>query len=116
MKSFILMLIAMLIVSVASVPAIVLNTIRKVYRREKLKEYFKTIAIGFDQAGGSILYGQEDWTVSSWTYYLVRRSGGDNRAAYWFMRFINTLFRDESHCEDSFYDEAQKMKFKPEWM
>lgn len=114
MINFILMLIAMIVIFLASIPAIALNTIRKLYRREKIKEYFKTVAIGFDQAGGSILYDQEDWTVSSWTYYLW--SNGKNRWAYWFMIFINTLFMDRNHCEDSFSNEAQKLHFRPEWM
>lgn len=110
--NFILMLIAMALVSVLSVPVLIANTIRKLYRREKIKEYFHTVALGFDQAGGSILYGQEDWTVSSWTYNLHRKV---NRNATWFMRFIDLLF-GAGHCEDSFYNEAQKMNFKPEWM
>lgn len=112
MKSFLLMLIAMLIVSVASVPAIILNTIRKLLRRETIKEYFKTIAIGFDQAGGSILYGQEDWTVSSWTYYLYRTG---NKDAERFMTFIDWMFGAD-HCAKSFYKEAEQLKFKAEWM
>ena len=114
--NLILMLIAMLAIFLASIPAVVLNTIRKRYRRESLKEYFKTVAIGFDQAGGSILYGQEDWTVSSWTYYLWRKSEGMNKPAEYFMDFINTLFMDHNHCEDSFYKEAEKTNFKPEWV
>jgi len=112
MMNFLLMLIAMALVATLSLPALIVNTIRKLYRREKIKEYFRTVAIGFDQAGGSILYGQEDWTVSSWTYYLCRRG---NRDAYWFMRFIDLLF-GAGHCEESFYNEAQKMTYKPEWM
>lgn len=116
MKSFTLMLIAMLIVFIASVPAIILNTIRKLSRRETIKEYFKTVALGFDQVGGSILYGQEDWTVSSWTFYLWRKSEGMNYSACVFMNFINTLFMDDKHCENSFYGEAEKLKFVPEWM
>ncbi len=116
MMNFILMLIAMIVVFLASVPTIIGNTLRKLYRKEKIKEYFKTVALGFDQVGGSILYGQEDWTVSSWTFYLWRKSEGINLSAYYFMRFINTLFMDQKHCEDSFYGEAQKQNFKPEWM
>lgn len=110
--NFILMLIAIILVATLSLPVLIGNTVRKLFRPEKIKEYFKTVAIGFDQAGGSILYGQEDWTVSSWTYHLSRRG---NRSAYWFMRFIDLLF-GTGHCEDSFYNEAQKMTFKPEWM
>lgn len=116
MKSFLLMLIALIIIALITLPLIVINIMRKLYRGENIQAYFYTIAIGFDQAGGSILYGQEDWTVSSWTYYLWRKSEGINRSAYYFMLFINTLFMDRNHCEQSFYDEAQKQHFKPEWM
>jgi len=112
MKSFILMLIAIVIVSVAAVPVIALNTIRKSLRREKLKEYFKTIAIGFDQAGGSILYGQEDWTVSSWTYNLAM---GGNLSAFEFMKFIDLLF-GKDHCKNSFFKEAGELKYRAGWM
>ena len=31
------------------------------------------IAIGIDQVGGSILYGTEDWTVSSYTHILAQK-------------------------------------------
>lgn len=111
MNSFLLMLISIIVITIMTLPVIVLNVIRKVYRRESISKYMLTIAIGFDQAGGSILYEQEDWTVSSWTYYLSRRG---NRSAYWFMRFIDLLF-GAGHCEESFYNEAQKQNFKPEW-
>lgn len=103
MKSFFLMLIAIIIISVVSVPAIILNTIRKVFRRENIGEYFKTVAIGFDQAGGSILYGQEDWTVSSWTYHLHCKG---NRHATLFMRFIDRIF-GKDHCKNSYEWENQ---------
>lgn len=106
----------MLIVFIAAPIAILINTIRKTFRKEKLKEYFLIIAIGFDQAGGSILYGQEDWTVSSWTFYLWRKSEGMNQSASVFMSFINTLFMDEHHCENSFYAEAKRLNFKAEWI
>jgi len=106
-KSFVLMLIAIVIISMVTVPIIIANVIRKVYRRENLRDYFFTIAIGFDQAGGSILYGQEDWTVSSWTYRL---SAKGNRPAYWFMRVIDFIFGVE-HCENSFIKEVEQMNF-----
>lgn len=112
MKSFFLMLIALIIMALITLPLIVINLIRKVYRRESISEYLLIIAIGFDQAGGSILYGQEDWTVSSWTYHLHRCG---NRHATWFMWVIDALFGEE-HCEDSFFKEAIQLKFKPEWL
>lgn len=116
MKSFILMLIAIVLIAMLSIPALVLNTIRKIYRRESLKHYFKMVSFGFDQVGGSILFAQEDWMVSSWVYYLWRDSNGSNKAAYCFMIFINTIFMDANHCKDSFNDEAKRLNFKTGWM
>lgn len=113
MMNFILMLIAMVLVFILSVPVLIANTTRKLYRRESIREYFKVVAFGFDQVGGSIIYSQEDWKVSSWTYHLAMLG---NIYAYWFMKFINWLFMDEKHCEESFWKEAEQLKFIPEWM
>lgn len=104
MKSFLLMLIALIVITIVTLPVIVLNVIRKVYRRESIHDYFFIIAIGFDQAGGSILYGQEDWTVSSWTYVLAYRG---NKEAQRFMKIINFIF-GENHCEKSYLWESIK--------
>lgn len=112
-RSFLLMLLALIVMALVTFPLIVINLMRKLYRGENIQAYFHTIAIGFDQAGGSILYGQEDWTVSSWTYHLHRKGNG---YATWFMEFINLLFRDKFHCENSFFKEASILKFKAEWM
>lgn len=104
MKSFLLMLIALIVITIVTLPVIVLNVIRKAYRRESIQDYFFIIAIGFDQAGGSILYGQEDWTVSSWTYVLAYR---ENKEAQRFMKIINFIF-GENHCEKSYLWESIK--------
>lgn len=101
-RSFLLMLLALIVMVLVTLPLIVINLIRKVYRRENIQAYFHTIAIGFDQAGGSILYGQEDWTVSSWTYRLSAKGNG---YAAWFMRFIDFFF-GRDHCKESFMHEA----------
>lgn len=114
MKSFILMLIALIVITIVTLPVIAGNVVRKLWqRRDSVIEYFSVIAAGFDQAGGSILYSQEDWMVSSWTYHLHRKG---NRYATYFMMFINRLFMDEHHCENSFFKEAEVLKFKAEWM
>lgn len=105
MKSFLLMLIAIIVMALVTLPLIVINLMRKLYRGENIKAYFHTIAIGFDQAGGSILYGQEDWTISSWTYWLFVSKG--NKYAYWFMGFIDFFFGKE-HCENSYLLESIK--------
>lgn len=116
MKTILLAILAMTLIFVLAVPVIVINVIRKVIVGESLKHYFKMLSWGFDQVGGTILYAQEDWMVSSWTYYLWRNSNGKNRWAYGFMIFINTIFMDKDHCKDSFYDEAKRLKFRTEWM
>lgn len=114
MRSFLLMLIALIVITIVTLPVIAWNVVRKLWQgRDSVIEYFKIIAAGFDQAGGSILYGQEDWMVSSWTYHLHRKG---NRHATYFMRFINLLFWDKFHCENSFFKEAAVLKFKAEWM
>ena len=107
MKSFVLMLIAIGIILIVTIPVIVLNIVRKVYRRESMHDYFFTIAVGFDQVGGSILYGQEDWTISSWTYILSYRG---SKSAQVFMKVIDSIF-SELHCQNSFNTEVEKMKF-----
>lgn len=105
MKSFLLMLLAIIVMALVTLPLIVINLMRKLYCGENIQSYFHTIAIGFDQAGGSILYGQEDWTVSSWTYWLFVAKG--NRYAYRFMQFID-LFFGKDHCEKSYLWEVVK--------
>lgn len=111
MKNFLFMILAIMLIVVLALPTLVLNISRKLFRKEKLREYFKAVAFGFDQVGGSILYGQEDWMVSSWTYHLHRMG---NIYATWFMKLIDLMF-GINHCEESFYNEAQKMNFKPRW-
>lgn len=112
MRSFLLMLLAIIIVSIVSAPILIYKTLKKWGLGESLSEYFYVIALGFDQAGGSILYGQEDWTVSSWTYYLAMSGDKDAKE---FMAFIDWIFGVD-HCKNSFYKEAAKMKFTTEWM
>jgi hypothetical protein len=112
MKNFLLMILAILLVSVFSIIGIIINTVRKLYRLDNISDYFKTVALGFDQVGGSIIYGKEDWTVSSWTYYLHRLG---NIYATCFMKVIDFFF-GELHCEESFRDEARVLKFDVEWL
>jgi hypothetical protein len=98
------MLIAMASVMMLAIPILILNVLRKIYRKENLSKYWLTVAIGFDQLGGSILYGEENWTVSSWTYLL---STNGNKYALRFMRFIDLLF-GQNHCLQSFLNESKQ--------
>ena len=75
----------------------------RVLASEDLAYYFYAIAVGLDQLGGSILYEQPDWTVSSWTYYLCSKG---NKCACWFMKFIDFIFGKE-HCKKAFLDESK---------
>ena len=68
--------------------------------------YLYKIAIGIDQLGGCLLYEEEDWTVSSYTYYLCDKG---NEKACIFLRIIDILFGKE-HCKKSFKKEVEKAK------
>lgn len=87
-SAFLLMIISWVLVNIFGFFTIILNTLRKVYRREDLSEYYFTIAVGNDQVGASAIYGTEDWTISSYTYYLHLKG---NFFATWFMHFVNFL-------------------------
>ena len=104
MKSFLLMLLALIIITIVTLPLIAVSVIRRLLGHGGLDDYFMVVAIGFDQLGGSILYGQEDWTVSSWTYVLAYR---ENKEAQRFMKIINFIF-GENHCEKSYLWESIK--------
>ena len=68
-------------------------------------QYLKTVAIGFDQAGGSVLYNEEDWTISSYTYYLCKHF----KKYCWFEKFIDFI-SGKGHCEKSFHNELKLIK------
>lgn len=108
MRAYLLAFVAMTLVFFLSVPMIIIGVLRKLYRKESVSDYMIVVAIGFDQVGGSIIYGQEDWTVSSWTWHLAQ-SG--NRYAEYFRVFIDLIF-GKNHCRDSFEKEAKELKFE----
>ena len=98
MRAFILMIIAAVLMLLLGLPLLLCQAIRHLIMRKPLPDLWWTTAIGLDQLGGSILYGEPDWTVSSRTYFL-RLSG--NVYAKWFERFINLLF-GKDHCKKSY--------------
>jgi len=57
----------------------------------------KIIALGIDQFGGSVLYGKENLTVSSYTHFLCKTEG----RLCWFEKLINIFF-GKDHCKKSF--------------
>ena len=69
-----------------------------------VSEYFITVAIGFDQAGGSVLYEEEDYTISSYTYMMCQKG-----KYCWFMQLIDFLFGKE-HCKRSYISEQNKIR------
>jgi len=84
--------------------ALPFQLMRKAKRRESISDYLFTIAIGIDQLGGAILYEKENWTVSSYTYYLCSES---RTFACRFNKIIDFLF-GEWHCRDSYYRERRE--------
>lgn len=110
MKSFLLFFLALLLIVVFGPIVLVLQFARKAYRRESLSKYLYTLAISLDQLGGSLLYGEEDWTISSIAYY----NAFYKQKHVWFMHFINFLFQDKLHCQNSFEVEHLELNSFPD--
>ena len=89
----------LLVLAVLALPLITLLIPIGFVLRKFDTEYLKTVAIGIDQYGGSVLYNQENFTVSSYTYLLCRKK--NNKLACYFMKFIDLLF-GKDHCMKSF--------------
>ena len=68
------------------------------------QNYWFQVAIGIDQLGGSILYNEEDWTISSYTHYLCVKYD----KYCWFRNFIDFWF-GKGHCAKSYKHEKQKI-------
>jgi len=101
MKNFILMLIACFLVVVLCPIVFLAQHIRYPLRGMKITQLYWNTAIGLDQLGGSILYGQPDWTVSSRTWFLANQG---HRWAQRFMSVIDAFFGQE-HCKNSYAHE-----------
>lgn len=107
--SYILFWVALVLVVVLGPIVTILQFFRKIYRRESVSRYLHTIAVSLDQLGAAIIYGEEDWCVSSIAYYHVKY---ENKNA-WFMHLINFLFWDKEHCKVSFETEYAELKRLP---
>jgi len=107
---FFLFVLAYILVVLLTPLVFVINLVRKLILKHDIKEYIRTAAIGFDQAGGSILYNQENFTVSSYTYHLCAHE--NNRWACFFEKFINFFF-GKDHCKESY--EHEVLEDKQEW-
>ena len=99
MREFFLMLVAMVLVGLFALPVLIVGSL---FRKDK-KGYWKSVAIGFDQVGGSLLYGTEDWTISSWTYVECRVY----KKLCWFEKFIDFIF-GKGHCKRSYEKESRE--------
>ena len=108
-KELSLMLIALFGVTLLSPIVFIVNIARKVLLGHSLASYFHTIAVGLDQLGGSIIYAQEDWTISSYTYYLCKYKA--NCFACAFESIIDLLF-GKGHSERSYKKEKKEFKQK----
>jgi len=78
---------------------------------ERLADYFKILAVGEDQVAGSYLYSTEDWTISSYSYFLgvIKKV----KIVYIFMKIIDffpRLFKiQQNHCQESFEAESKEL-------
>ncbi|BCD61758.1 hypothetical protein NrS5_54 [Nitratiruptor phage NrS-5] len=105
-RQIFLLSIALIGVATLSPFAFLANLLRKSYFGQSIADYLHTIAVGLDQLGGSIIYSQEDYTISSYTHLLCMRG---NCYACRFERFIDLLF-GKGHCKRSY--EREKREFQ----
>jgi len=101
MRAFVLMLVALLLIILLAPVVLLIQTIRYPLLGRPLTQLWWDTALGLDQLGGAILYGEPDWTISSRTYWLARRG---NRYAAMFERLIDALF-GQGHCVGSYVSE-----------
>ena len=106
MRPLLLFIVAYFLTTVLTPIATVIKSGYIVWRYgvDGLKDYFFVAAVGFDQAGGSILYSQENYTISSYTYYLCTKV---NKNYCSVMKMIDFIFGSE-HCKNSYYWEIDK--------
>jgi len=107
---FILLLFSIFLFNIVSIFGFLVQVPRKLIRRESLEEYFFTCAIGEDQRGGSYLYGTEDYTISSYTYYLSAKGNIYARGFKRFIDFFALLLGEKEHCKKSFEKEEIELK------
>lgn len=95
MRNFLLFIIAV-VLAVGLLPiAFVIGLISNI---KNLAKYFFAVAIGIDQLGGSVVYAQPDWTISSYSYYLSLK----HPKMKYVVKFIDFFF-GKDHCKKSFH-------------
>ena len=131
MITFILILSNMFIfvlVTMLSIIIVPVNMARKVYRKDDVKEYLYSIILALDQSFGTLLYGTEDFTTSSWTHYLSSKGNKTAKAFEWFINKLayfvafllfkagaidaKTLEKQTKHCYYSYITEIAEFKEK----
>lgn len=112
MREFGLFVVAYLATTLLTPFVLFVNIIRKNYLNESVRKYLKDAAIGFDQAGGSVLYQQENFTISSYTYFLCWYK--KNKYACKFMKLIDFIF-GKGHCKKAYEWEASNDKQDLMW-
>lgn len=106
MKNLVLLIIAAAFFVLIAPIAFILQTLRFAILRKDVEQFFFNVAIGIDQVGGSIIYNEQDWTVSSCTGFHAARG---NKYAQRFEKVINFLF-GKNHCYNAFLWESNKNK------
>ena len=109
LKAFLLYLASVVVFNLISILGLFVQIPRHLILRKPLSKYFYNLAIGEDQRGGSYLYGTEDYTISSYTYYLSKK----NKYARYFKNFIDffayLLAGQKEHCKKSFEKEYKEL-------
>jgi len=102
---------------VLSVIGFAVNIILILLHKDRIKnftDYFKILAIGEDQVGASYLYRTEDWTVSSYNYYLGVIK--NIKIVYYFMKLVDFfphIFNiQKEHCKESYLAEKETLNLK----
>ena len=109
--TYFLFLFALVLIIVFAPIVLFFQIFRKVFffKEESVGKYIHTVAISLDQLGAALIYGEEDWCVSSIAYYDYKYENKNK----WFMHFINFLFNDKEHCKASFETEYEELKRLP---
>ena len=68
----------------------------------------KQILIALDQLGNALLGGYADETISA-------RSWRNREQRPWLVKFINWLFNDPRHCQDSYESELRAAQLPAEY-
>lgn len=100
MRSFGLLLLALVSIVLLSVPLFVYQTLVNI-QRGLLSDFFGGLALALDYLGAFLIFGVIGHTISAIVY---------QRKIVWAIRAINWLFQDGLHCEEQYIKEFLKVK------